>query len=94
MFTVDSSTKSASVTNGVATASLTGLTGGSHTVSAAYTSSNGYASGIDVSVSLYGNADLQSISFTAPTSPVTYGVVPVALKVRRVGHRGTLSSLA
>jgi sugar lactone lactonase YvrE len=44
VFTVDSSTISATVVNGVATASLTGLSVGTHTVSAAYTSSNGFTS--------------------------------------------------
>jgi len=44
VFTVDSSTIGASVVNGIATVLLTGLGAGSHSVSAAYTSSNGYAS--------------------------------------------------
>ena len=44
MFTVDSSTTTATVTGGVATATLTGLSVGTHTVSAAYTSSNGFSS--------------------------------------------------
>ena len=44
VFTVDSSTISATVVNGVATVSLTGLSVGTHTVSAAYTSSNGFTS--------------------------------------------------
>ena len=43
VFTVDSSTTTATVTGGVATATLTGLNAGAHTVSAAYTSSNGFA---------------------------------------------------
>ncbi len=42
VFTVDSSTTTANVTGGVATATLTGLSAGTHTVSAAYTSSNGF----------------------------------------------------
>jgi sugar lactone lactonase YvrE len=44
VFTVDSSTTTATVIGGVATATLTGLSVGTHTVSAAYTSSNGFSS--------------------------------------------------
>jgi sugar lactone lactonase YvrE len=44
VFTVDSSAISVSLVSGIATTTLTGLSVGSHTVSAAYTSSNGYAS--------------------------------------------------
>ena len=44
VFTVDTNTISVNVVNGVATTSLTGLTVGTHTISAAYTSSNGFAS--------------------------------------------------
>jgi len=44
VFTVDSSTIPANVTNGVATARLTGLSVGTHTVSATYTSSDGFTS--------------------------------------------------
>jgi hypothetical protein len=43
VFTVDSSTINANVVNSVATVSLTNLGAGSHSVSAVYTSSNGYA---------------------------------------------------
>jgi sugar lactone lactonase YvrE len=44
VFTVDSSTTTAAVTGGVATATLTGLSVGTHTLSATYTSSNGFSS--------------------------------------------------
>jgi sugar lactone lactonase YvrE len=43
-FTVDGSPTTASLTAGVATATLTGLSVGTHTISATYTSSNGFAS--------------------------------------------------
>ena len=43
VFTVDGTTYSATVSNGAAAVTVTGLAAGSHTVSAAYTSSNGYA---------------------------------------------------
>ena len=79
VFTVDSSTKSASLVNGVATVSLTGLSGGSHTVSAAYTSTNGYASVSTGGSTLTVTPLSQSISFTAPTSPVAFTTSPIAL---------------
>ena len=79
VFTVDSSTQSASVTAGVATATLTGLSGGSHTVSAAYSSTNGYAPVSTSPSSLTVTPASQSISFTAPASPVTFGVAPITL---------------
>ena len=44
VFTVDSSTIPANVTNGVATATLTSLSVGTHTVSVTYTSSDGFTS--------------------------------------------------
>jgi sugar lactone lactonase YvrE len=43
-FTVDGSTTTASLTVGVATTTLTGLSVGTHTISATYTSSNGFSS--------------------------------------------------
>ena len=44
VFTVDSSTTTATVNGGVATATLTGLNVGTHTLSATYTSNNGFSS--------------------------------------------------
>jgi polygalacturonase/sugar lactone lactonase YvrE len=44
VFTVDSATYSSAVTNGMASAIVTGLNAGPHALSAAYTGSNGYAS--------------------------------------------------
>ncbi len=43
VFTVDSATYPATLSGGSATAQVSGLSAGSHTVSAAYTSTNGYA---------------------------------------------------
>jgi len=43
VFTMDSSTYNASVSNGAASVTVSGLTAGPHTISAAYTSSNEYA---------------------------------------------------
>jgi sugar lactone lactonase YvrE len=79
VFTVDSSNTSVGLINGVATASLTGLSGGSHTVSAVYTSTNGYASVSTSGTSLTVTPASQAISFTAPASPVTLGIAPIAL---------------
>ena len=80
-FTVDGSTSATnvSVVNGVATLSLSGLSAGAHTVSAAYTSSNGYASASTTASSITVGQAAQTISFTAPASPVTFGVSPIAL---------------
>jgi sugar lactone lactonase YvrE len=44
VFTVDGSTTSATLTNGIASIALKGLSAGLHSVSAAYTSSNGFSS--------------------------------------------------
>jgi polygalacturonase/sugar lactone lactonase YvrE len=52
VFTVDSSTYNATLVNGSATTVVSGLTAGSHSVSVAYTSSNGYASSASTSATL------------------------------------------
>ncbi len=52
VFTVDSSTISVNLVNGIANTSLTGLTVGTHTISAAYTSSNGFTSASTSSMTL------------------------------------------
>jgi hypothetical protein len=88
VFTVDSSTISATVVNGVATASLTGLTLGTHTVSAAYTSSNGFTSATTSAVTLtVGQATatvtLSNLSQTYTGSPLsaTATTTPTGLAV-------------
>ena len=80
-FTIDNSTSttSASLVSGVATLSLSSLGAGTHTVSAAYTSSNGYASVSTSTSSVTVTQATQTISFTAPASPATYGVSSIAL---------------
>ena len=60
MFTVDSATISANVTGGVATATLTGLSVGTHTVTATYTSTNGFAP-----------ASTSATTFTVSQAPAT-----------------------
>lgn len=52
LFTVDSSTISVALLNGVATTTLNNLTVGTHTLSAAYTSSNGFTSASTTSTTL------------------------------------------
>ncbi len=52
VFTVDSNTISVNLVNGIANTSLTGLTVGTHTVSAVYTSSNGFSSASTPSTTL------------------------------------------
>jgi polygalacturonase/sugar lactone lactonase YvrE len=88
VFTVDSSTISANVVNGVATASLTGLSIGKHTVSAAYTSSNGFTSAATSLVTLtVGQATatvtLSNLSQTYTGSPLsaTATTTPTGLTV-------------
>jgi polygalacturonase/sugar lactone lactonase YvrE len=72
-FTVDSSTYNATVMNGVATANVTGLNAGPNTVSAAYTSNNGYAS----SSSSQGNFSVSqastSVTLSANPTPAMQG---------------------
>jgi len=69
VFTVDSSTSSASLNSGVATVSLTGLTAGPHTVSAVYTSSNGFTSAGVSSILNIASASL-TVTAAGVTRPV------------------------
>ena len=70
VFTVDSSTYSAALINGVATVSISGLNAGLHTISAAYTSSNGFASATTLATTLTIAKAPTSITFSAnPSSP-------------------------
>jgi sugar lactone lactonase YvrE len=88
VFTVDSSTISATVVNGVATASLTGLSVGAHTVSAAYTSSNGFTSAASSTATLnvgkgVATVTLGNLSQTYNGSPhaATAATTPTGLTV-------------
>lgn len=88
MFTVDGSTTSASLTNGVATVSLNGLSVGTHTVSAAYTSSNGFTSATTSTVTLTvgpatATVTLSNLSQTYTGSPLsaTATTTPAGLAV-------------
>jgi hypothetical protein len=71
-FTVDGATTTIGLTNGVATDTLTGLSAGMHTVSAAYTSSNGYSSATTPTTTLTIAKAPTSTTFSAnPANPAT-----------------------
>ena len=70
VFTVDSSTYTAGLINGVATVSVSGLSAGLHMVSAAYTSNNGFASAATSIATLTIAKAPTSITISAnPSSP-------------------------
>jgi hypothetical protein len=67
VFTVDASTQSAALTSGTATVMLTGLSAGNHSVSASYTSSNGYAPVSTSSVTLVVGKATPAVTATGTT---------------------------
>jgi sugar lactone lactonase YvrE len=72
IFTVDGvAGTSIPLNSGAASATLTGLTGGTHSVSAAYTSTNGYASSTS-SISLAVGQASQTITFAPAVTSYTY----------------------
>ena len=71
-FTVDTSTYNATLVTGQATALVTGLTAGSHTVSAAYTSTNGYAPATSSIAALIVGQATPVITWPTPAA-ITYG---------------------
>jgi sugar lactone lactonase YvrE len=73
VFTVDSTTYNATLSNGTATVTITGLSAGSHTVSAAYASSNGYASSSSPTAQLVVNQATSSVVLTANPNPGLQG---------------------
>ncbi len=80
VFTVDSSTYNATLTNGTASVQVSGLAVGPHAVSAAYTSSNGYAPASS------GTSTLNVAPFNVTSSvSITSG----GLAYNRVTHIGT-----
>ncbi len=72
VFTVDSATYNATLSNGMATTQVSGLTAGSHQVSAAYTSTNGYASATTTATTLVVAQATPAITWTTPAA-ITYG---------------------
>jgi sugar lactone lactonase YvrE len=73
VFTVDTTTTSANLINGIATATLTGLIQGTHTVSAAYTSTNGFAPSSTSPATLTVGLLVPTITTLSPTSAITGG---------------------
>ncbi|MGH9600274.1 MAG: Ig-like domain repeat protein, partial [Terracidiphilus sp.] len=73
VFTVDGSTYSATVTSGVATANIAGLNAGPHTLSAVYTSSNGYASSSAPPENFSVSQGPTSVTLTANPNPAVQG---------------------
>ena len=72
VFTVDNSTYTTNLSNGQATTIVTGLAAGSHNVSAAYTSSNGYAAAMSAAATLVIAQAAPAITWSTP-APITYG---------------------
>ncbi len=72
VFTVDSTTYSATLTNGAASVQVSGLKAGAHTVSAAYTSTNGYTASSSSTATLTVGQATPVIAWPAP-NPITYG---------------------
>ncbi len=94
VFTLDGSTESTiNLTNGLATATFSGLNVGAHTVSATYTSTDGYASVSTATSTVTVGLATQTINFTAPTSPVTYGVSPITLSASSTSGLGVTFSV-
>lgn len=71
VFTVDSSTYSAMLVNGTASTVVNGLIAGSHNVSAAYTSSNGYAPSTSTTATLIVGQATPIVTWATP-APITY----------------------
>ena len=73
VFTVDSTAYDSMLTNGTTTALVSGLTAGSHQVSAAYTSANGYASAASATAQLAIGQASSAVSLTANPNPAVQG---------------------
>ena len=72
VFMVDSSIYSTTVSNGVATAMVTGLNAGTHSLSASYTSSNGYMAATQVTQSIVVSQATPAITWPTPAA-ISYG---------------------
>jgi hypothetical protein len=73
VFTVDATTYSAALNNGTATATVTGLTAGTHAVSAAYSSTNGYAASASATAMLVVSQAASAVALSANPSPAAQG---------------------
>jgi hypothetical protein len=65
--------------SGVATLSISSLAVGTQSITASYAGSTSFNSSTSTMLSQVVNLDPQTITFTAPPSPVTYGVAPITL---------------
>jgi large repetitive protein len=72
VFTVDTSTYSITLASGTASTIVNGLTAGMHSVSAAYTSSNGYASSTSTTATLVVGQATPIVTWPTPAA-ITYG---------------------
>jgi polygalacturonase/sugar lactone lactonase YvrE len=73
VFTVDASTYSASLVNGAASVIVSGLNAGSHSVSAAYTSTNGYAPATSSPATLVVSQASSATTISANPNPAAQG---------------------
>jgi streptogramin lyase len=73
VFTVDASAMTVNLVNGVATATLAGLSAGTHTISAAYTSTNGFTSATTSQATLNVAQASTSIGLAANPTAATEG---------------------
>ena len=73
VFTVDASTYSAALVNGTASTMVSGLNAGSHTVSAAYTSTNGYAASTSSTATLVVGQAPSAVALAASPNPAAQG---------------------
>jgi hypothetical protein len=67
---------------GVATLTLSTLPVGNDSITASYGGDSNYAVAKSSTTSIAVSKATQTINFTAPVSPVTYGVTPIALKAK------------
>jgi polygalacturonase/sugar lactone lactonase YvrE len=72
VFTVDTSTYSITLASGTASTIVNGLTAGMHSISAAYTSSNGYASSTSTTATLVVGQATPIVTWPTPAA-ITYG---------------------
>ncbi len=84
VFSVDGNPYNATLTNGTASTTVSGLAAGSHAVAAAYTSSNGYAASNSSSAALNIAPAASTVSVTANPNPATQGS-PVTLSASVTG---------
>jgi len=77
VFTVDTSTYSAAVTNGVATATVPGLSAGTHSQSASYTSNNGYTPATSATEMFTVAQATSSVTLSANPNPAAQGKADV-----------------